>query len=108
MITIGGIVVRGAAVDAQTRCVHYAGAVDVVALRFRCCGDWYPCFRCHDGAVAHERLVWPAADADTVVALCGCCGATMTLAEYEAAPECPSCGAAFNPRCALHHHLYFA
>ncbi|WP_298867003.1 CHY zinc finger protein [uncultured Microbacterium sp.] len=107
MISIGGIDVRGAAVDAQGRCVHYRSAVDLVALRFHCCGDWYPCFRCHDEAVAHERTVWPAEDADAVVALCGVCGSVMSRAAYQAVSACPSCGAAFNPRCELHHDLYF-
>lgn len=107
MIRVGGHVVRGATVDAQTRCAHYRSELDVVALRFHCCDEWYPCARCHDEAVAHERTVWPASMPDAVVALCGCCGGTLAVAEYRMLAGCPSCGAAFNPRCESHHHLYF-
>ena len=37
------VTVLGATVDDQTRCVHYAGPLDIVAIRFHCCGEFYPC-----------------------------------------------------------------
>lgn len=42
-----GVQVYGAVVDAQTRCAHYATALDVIAIRFFCCGQYFPCHLCH-------------------------------------------------------------
>ena len=107
MIRIGDHIVLGALVDDRTRCAHYHGALDVVALRFHCCGAWYPCVHCHDDVAGHDRTTWPASDGEREAALCGACGTSMTIRTYRDADACPACGAAFNPGCALHHHLYF-
>jgi uncharacterized CHY-type Zn-finger protein len=107
MIPTHGPVVLGAVVDDRTRCVHYRSELDIVALRFHCCGAWYPCVHCHDEVVGHARTVWSASDGDVEAALCGECGTTMTISAYRVAETCPSCGAGFNPGCALHHHQYF-
>lgn len=106
-LALGDILVRGAVVDAQTRCAHYASALDVVALRLHCCGEWYPCVHCHDEAATHSRTVWPRGSDDVEAAVCGVCARIMRIAEYRAADACPSCAAPFNPGCALHHPLYF-
>ena len=100
--------VRGPAIDAQTRCVHYGSALDVVALRAPCCDAWYPCHLCHAAVADHPLEVIPRAEHQLPAALCGVCRATMTVPEYLAADSCPGCGAAFNPGCATHAHLYFA
>ena len=100
-------VVRGAVVDAQTRCAHYRGPLDVVAIRFACCGEWYPCLRCHEEAVDHGILPWPRDQRDEQAVLCGVCGSTLTIAAYLTATGCPQCAAPFNPGCALHHPVYF-
>lgn len=99
--------VLGATVDDQTRCVHYRGPLDVVAIRFHCCGEFYPCFRCHAEAAGHEPSVWPREEFDTPAVLCGVCGSTLTITAYLSADSCRSCDAPFNPGCALHHPLYF-
>ncbi len=39
--------------------------------------------------------------------LCGVCKGEMAVEAYLATTSCPSCGARFNERCALHTHLYF-
>jgi uncharacterized CHY-type Zn-finger protein len=39
--------VLGGVVDDQTRCVHYHGPTDVIAMRFKCCDAYFPCLRCH-------------------------------------------------------------
>ena len=39
--------------------------------------------------------------------LCGVCGGELTIAEYLTTDSCTRCGAAFNPGCHLHTHLYF-
>ncbi|WP_460795256.1 CHY zinc finger protein [Microbacterium sp. GXF0217] len=100
-------VVRGSAVDEHTRCVHYNGPLDVIAIRFACCGEWYPCLRCHDEAVDHGILPWPIDQRDERAVLCGVCRSTLTIDAYLAATNCTHCAAPFNPGCALHHPVYF-
>lgn len=99
--------VLGRTVDERTRCVHYRTPLDVIAIRFACCGQYYPCHLCHEESADHPARPWPAnAHAERAV-LCGVCWTELTIAEYLATAGCPTCGALFNPRCALHHPLYF-
>ena len=100
-------VVRGSMVDEQTRCVHYRSPLDVVAIRFACCDDWYPCLRCHDEAVDHAIRAWPIDARDEHAVLCGECRSTLSIGTYLAAQACPQCAAPFNPGCVLHHPVYF-
>lgn len=98
---------RGIAVDAGTRCVHYDGPTDVIALRFACCDAFYPCRRCHDQAADHRAEVWPRVRFFEPSVLCGVCRTTLTWPAYLAAEHtCPACGAAFNPGCAAHADHY--
>ena len=100
--------VVGIDVDAQTRCAHYHSPLDVVALKFKCCGVWHPCIDCHRALADHAPLPWPMAERSAEAVLCGMCGSRMSIAAYlDCANACPHCGAAFNPGCAAHHHLYF-
>lgn len=100
-------VVRGAVVDDMTRCVHYRTAVDIVAIRFACCGEYYPCHLCHEEDAGHSAEQWGLGERETTAVLCGACGTELTIADYLVASECPRCAAPFNERCALHAHLYF-
>lgn len=103
-----GVRVVGLDVDAQTRCAHYHSPLDVVALKFRCCGIWYPCIECHRALADHEPQVWSLAERSAQAVLCGVCGLSMSIAAYLASGNsCPRCRAAFNPGCATHYHLYF-
>lgn len=99
--------VLGPVVDEMTRCVHYRTAVDIVAIRFACCGEYYPCHLCHEEAAGHPAEQWPVAERDREAVLCGACGAQLTITAYLGATECPRCGSQFNERCRLHTHLYF-
>lgn len=99
--------VLGPTVDDHTRCVHYASPLDIVAIRFHCCGEFYPCFRCHAETVDHAVSAWPAARFDEHAILCGVCRATLAISDYLAADACPSCASPFNPGCSLHHSIYF-
>lgn len=102
------IIVQGATLDHQTRCVHYASPLDVVAIKFACCGEYYPCYHCHAEAADHPARRWPASAFDTRAVLCGVCRYELTIKEYLAChASCPHCGAGFNPGCHRHHHLYF-
>jgi uncharacterized CHY-type Zn-finger protein len=99
--------VRGAVVDAETRCVHYRTDLDVIAIEFACCGDFYPCHLCHSEAVDHPAAQWRTEEFQERAVLCGVCGTLLTIAEYADAHACPSCAAPFNPGCKLHWDLYF-
>lgn len=99
--------VHGPTVDEQTRCIHYATPLDVIAIRFACCGEYYPCHLCHEESADHPAHPWPADSDDVRAILCGQCWSELTIGEYRVATGCPRCGAPFNPRCAAHHPIYF-
>ncbi|WP_127795114.1 CHY zinc finger protein [Agromyces sp. LHK192] len=99
--------VLGPTVDDQTRCIHYRTPLDVVAIRFACCGEYYPCHACHAETAGHEARQWPRARRGERAILCGVCGCELTIDEYLATDACTRCGAPFNPGCALHADRYF-
>ena len=114
---------RGVAVDPDTRCAHWDSALDVVALRFGCCGVFSPCHACHAATADHDPELWPRPRFDDPAVLCGVCGTTLSARAYldgdsegrspsasRATPDddaCPACGAAFNPGCRRHRDRYF-
>lgn len=99
--------VYGKVVDPQTRCVHYATQLDIVALKFGCCERYYPCFQCHDETADHPRRPWPRTRADEAAVLCGVCRTELVISQYMDAEQCPVCASAFNPGCSAHYDLYF-
>jgi uncharacterized CHY-type Zn-finger protein len=104
----GDPTVRGVDLDPQTRCAHWHSPLDIVALKLPCCETYYACRDCHDVLAGHPARVWPRSEQDAAAALCGACGAEMSVRDYLACDDrCPACGAAFNPGCRLHRHLYF-
>lgn len=107
--SIFGEDVCGVDVDAETRCRHYHGETDIIAIKFKCCGRWFPCFECHAAATDHEPQVWPIEKRGESAILCGVCGQQLSINEYFACNStCPKCESKFNPGCANHYHLYFA
>jgi uncharacterized CHY-type Zn-finger protein len=104
---VTGPEVRGPVVDDQTRCIHYRSELDVVAIRFACCGEYYPCHACHAETAGHPAEQWPVAARGERAVLCGACRTELTIAEYLEVDDCPHCGAGFNPGCRLHTELYF-
>lgn len=108
MRLIHGENVLGADIDPQTRCLHYHGDLDVIAIKFKCCDQWYPCYECHAAVADHAPGVWPKSEFNKVAILCGACGHQLTTSEYlNCGSACPACSAKFNPGCANHYHLYF-
>jgi uncharacterized CHY-type Zn-finger protein len=100
--------VLGPTVDDKTRCAHYRTELDIVAIRFACCGEYYPCHLCHEETADHPSSPWTPGSGDELAVLCGECRSELTIAEYRGAEACPRCAAPFNPRCALHYPLYFS
>jgi uncharacterized CHY-type Zn-finger protein len=101
--------VRGLDLDPQTRCGHYRGPTDIIAIKFKCCGTYYACKDCHVALADHAIEVWPASEWQDIAVRCGACAAELTIAQYlNSGAQCPECHASFNPRCRLHHHFYFA
>jgi uncharacterized CHY-type Zn-finger protein len=101
--------VRGVNLDAQTRCEHYHGPTDIVAIKMKCCRGYYACKDCHAALADHPVEVWPEAEWGEKAILCGACRSEMTIREYlRGEASCPCCGAQFNPRCENHYHYYFA
>ncbi|WOF21725.1 CHY zinc finger protein [Microbacterium betulae] len=107
-IRVGGVLVHGAVVDGQTRCAHWHGADDVLAILFPCCRRWYPCHTCHEEDADHPAARWGRDEHEAQALLCGVCGATSSIDAYLATSACAKCGGAFNENCRLHHPLYFA
>ncbi|MFN8690592.1 MAG: CHY zinc finger protein [Cyclobacteriaceae bacterium] len=102
------IVVHGKVIDEQTRCEHYHSPADIIAIKFKCCREYYPCFECHTEAADHPVQTWPKHEFDTLAILCGACNTELSIAQYlNSGHQCPACQAPFNPRCQNHYHLYF-
>jgi len=100
--------IKGKLTDDQTRCIHYHSPLDVIAIKFKCCDTYYPCYYCHSEEASHQPLRWTQKEFDSKAILCGVCKYEMTINEYlNSNYHCPSCDAAFNPGCSNHNHLYF-
>ncbi|MGY0692087.1 CHY zinc finger protein [Virgibacillus sp. FSP13] len=101
------IAVHGA-IDQETRCRHYHGENDRIAIKFYCCGEYFACYKCHAEHGCGSTKVWPREKFDQTAILCGNCGTEITINAYlKGGATCSKCGANFNPGCSLHHHLYF-
>ena len=102
------IAVHGVSVNDRSQCAHYRSDRDIVAIRFKCCDTFYACIHCHQEIAGHEAAVWGREERETPAILCGACHNTLSISEYlDCRNACPVCGAAFNPGCANHYHLYF-
>ncbi|WP_100627290.1 CHY zinc finger protein [Algoriphagus formosus] len=106
--SIRGVQVFGKPVDNQTRCIHWHSDLDIIAIKFKCCDKYYPCFSCHEEEADHEHQVWPKSEYDQKAILCGVCGTELSIQDYMSSNNtCPKCQSAFNPGCSKHYHLYF-
>ncbi|MCH7415084.1 CHY zinc finger protein [Belliella sp. R4-6] len=107
-VEVGKVRVFGKSVDKQTRCVHWHSQLDVIAIKFKCCEKYYPCFSCHEEEADHKHEVWPKSEFDQKAILCGVCAKELSVKEYmDSDNTCPNCKASFNPGCSNHYHLYF-
>ena len=100
--------VRGVNLDVQTRCEHYRGPTDIIAIKMKCCGVYYACKDCHEALAGHAIEVWPETEWERRAILCGACHAELTIHQYlKCESRCPGCGEKFNPGCRNHYHFYF-
>ena len=100
--------IYGLDIDAETRCLHWHSDLDIVAIKFKCCGRWYPCYECHESVAGHEPRIWPTGERGEKAVLCGKCGYQLSINEYlQSGAQCTVCKSAFNPGCARHYDLYF-
>jgi len=103
------LIIKGKPIDEQTRCVHYHSYRDIIAIRMKCCNEYYPCIDCHTETAGHTAQLWQPHEFETPAILCGACYTELTISQYLAANhQCPVCAASFNPGCRNHYHLYFA
>jgi uncharacterized CHY-type Zn-finger protein len=99
--------VRGIRLDSKTRCKHYHGPTDIIAIKMKCCGVYYACKDCHAALADHQIEVWPESEWNEVAILCGSCGTETTIHNYmQSNSQCPACGEPFNPGCRKHYPLY--
>ncbi|WP_386696169.1 MULTISPECIES: CHY zinc finger protein [Lonepinella] len=99
--------VYGLLVDDETRCEHYHSAVDIIAIQFKCCGKFYPCYQCHNACEDHPIERWSKTEFDQHAILCGHCKKTLSIKQYMGATHCPHCQAQFNMGCQKHYAIYF-
>jgi uncharacterized CHY-type Zn-finger protein len=100
--------VRGINLDPQTRCEHYHGPTDIIAIKMKCCGVYYACKDCHVALADHQIETWPESEWNQQAILCGACGTELTIIQYlQSQNRCPSCREHFNPGCRNHYHFYF-
>lgn len=103
-----GFRIFGKPIDNQTRCEHWHSELDIIAIKFKCCNNYFPCYSCHEETTDHEAQVWPAGEFDQKAILCGVCGHELAIAEYMRCNNtCPKCASLFNPGCSKHYYLYF-
>ncbi|WP_099586442.1 CHY zinc finger protein [Pseudomonas sp. 2822-17] len=96
-------------VDQNTRCKHYSTAHDIIAIKFKCCNTYYPCYQCHEELADHQPVLWDKNEwSHTKAILCGVCATELTIQEYmDCDSICPNCQSPFNVGCQKHYHLYF-
>lgn len=108
--------VVGNTVDKETRCQHWNGPTDIIALKLKCCPEvYYPCYLCHQELTTHPIQKYDLSiQPDINVILCGHCNVELTFNQYlnnnnnnNNNLHCPICNHQFNSGCKLHYHLYF-
>jgi uncharacterized CHY-type Zn-finger protein len=89
-------------------CAHHNTPLDIIAIKFKCCHRYYPCYACHEANAGHLAERWERSERNHKAILCRVCEEEMTIEAYLAcAAQCPQCRAPFNPRCEKHWHFYF-
>ena len=85
------MIVYGQLVDDETRCVHYRGEKDIIALKCAKCLKFYPCYQCHNEAEDHNFEPCLASQFDEHTIFCGHCKQTLSIETYLSVDACPHC-----------------
>ncbi len=102
------IVVNANLVATNSRCSHYNSELDIVAIKFKCCNQYFGCIHCHNENVDHKTEQWKINEQDEKAILCGNCKTEMSINTYlNCNNKCPNCKSNFNPKCCNHYHFYF-
>lgn len=105
-LVVNGFLIKGLELTQTGGCMHYHSPLDVIAIQFPCCKEFYACHLCHQALADHVEKRW--IEFSTKAILCGCCGETYTILKYlSGINSCQKCGNHFNPRCKNHWNLYF-
>jgi uncharacterized CHY-type Zn-finger protein len=100
--------VHGLELNPKSGCAHYHSPLDIIAIKFKCCGRYFACRSCHDALADHPVEQFNSDKFQEQAVLCGSCGAELQIATYLACnAKCPHCQALFNPECKEHWDLYF-
>ena len=94
----------GITLDEFGRCQHWHQSFDVIANMCQQCQRYFACALCHDTLMTHT---FQPMYMSQISVMCGACRLEMTGTAYIACVRCPACRHEFNPRCHLHHDIYF-
>ncbi|MEB2280566.1 hypothetical protein LAV73_11215 [Lysinibacillus xylanilyticus] len=100
--------ILGNVIDHQGRCQHYFKKQDTISIKFKCCGEYYPCYKCHEENSNHKIQPWKKEDFHEKAIFCGVCKSELTIHDYVNHTNCKHCHTLFNPNCSKHFHIYFA
>ena len=101
------MIILGNVIDEQGRCTHYSKKQDTVSIKFKCCGTYYPCYKCHEENSNHKIQLWKQEDFDEKAIFCGVYKTELTINEYLNSKTCKHCHTLFNPNCSKQFHIYF-
>lgn len=100
--------IKGKLIDDSGRCEHWHSPLDIIAIKFYCCGDYYSCYQCHEAEANHYIKSWPNEMWDQKAVMCGNCAKEMSITDYmNSRNACPNCQSDFNPNCSYHWGKYF-
>lgn len=99
--------IQGNVIDDLGRCKHYFKKQDTISIKFKCCGGYYPCYKCHEENSNHIIQPWKKEDFDEKAIFCGVCKSELTIHDYMNHTNCKHCHTLFNPNCSKHFHIYF-
>lgn len=71
--------VYGSLIDTETRCRHYFTEEDIIAIKFKCCNKYYPCYKCHNEFEKHAIKRWSEPSFNEKAILCGVCKHELTI-----------------------------
>ncbi|MBM7436364.1 CHY zinc finger protein [Leuconostoc rapi] len=94
----------GLLTDQAGRCQHWHQPVDIIANKCQICQKYFACYLCHDALTSHDFQPMPTSQ---ISVMCGICHFEMSGNTYAGQEKCPACLHAFNPKCHLHHDIYF-